>query len=603
MPHARNLYLFIPSLLFATLFSAFAWGSTLNKKVLGVVDTNPDPSVFEAELSAIEKTVLIDGHTVKALIYRDDNNGSRSYDGVPDGIPVPQIMVDVGDEVVVRFNNHLTADCSAIVCDSSIHWHGIELDNNSDGTGVTQNHVKPGESYVYRFIAPRPGVFWFHPHMLPGAQAFAGMYGAFIVRDPAESALQSAGVIPGNGSTHTLVLSDIEFDTPDPLPESAAGNVGFVMDGIARPWVELRQQCADPSDITAQQAACRAVQDGQWPLLNGFYTGSRPVAPVINAYQGEGIRLRLVNTSTNRYFRLSVEGNASDNNLYRIGGEGGFLEYVRLEGGVLGQWDTNYDRGEIVVPASGRSDVVVVANAEPGTVITIVGKDYDRGGPSGEGSNLAKPAGDLLYIAVQDDPGPQFEIASGDRILGDGSIENLKAISSSELDALRPPPPKPDNSGPQPGTTSDAIKLQVIETGVMAINGTVGHFEDSGSDYKLVPYQGATRYAKTGDLLELTVKNCNNSSSCEPAGGQHHPFHLHGFSFQPVKVIDNITGDTLYEYDYNEFQDVIDVFSGQSLVFRTRLDDRPIITDTRQEADAPAPDQWFPAGGAQGRRV
>jgi FtsP/CotA-like multicopper oxidase with cupredoxin domain len=600
MPNRNHRRILAFGFIFAMFWVGHAAGSTLNKQVLQVVDINPDSSIFEAELSAVENPVIIDGQYVETLVYRDENNTTGAYDlledGTPqEGIPVPQIVVDVGDEVWVKFNNRLTPDCSAIACHSSIHWHGIELDNDSDGTGVTQNHVEPGESYIYRFIAPRPGIFWFHPHMLPGPQTFAGMYGAFIVRSPEESELQASGLIPGNDSTHTLVLSDIEFDSP-------AGNVGFLKNGVTRPWARLKTTCEDPAgDVVTRNEACQAVQDGMYPLVNGFYSGSRPVAPIITARQGEGIRLRLINTSTNRYFRLRLEGQGSDTNLYRIGGEGGFLERVRLEGGVLSNWDTKYDRGEIVIPASARSDVVLVAGADPNMIMTIVGEAYHRGGPAGKGSPKSKPAGDLLYISFNEDSGPEFVIAEGDAVLGDGSIEDLKALGAAELDALLDPPEKPDGTGPQPGTTNDTIRLDVLGRGVMAINGTPGHFEDSGDDYRMVPYQGATRYAKTGDLLELTVKNCNNSPSCE--GGQHHPFHLHGFSFQPVKVIDNVSGDTLFEYDYTEYQDVIDVFDGQSLVFRTRLEDRPIITDTRQEPEAPEPNVWLPGGGAQGRWV
>lgn len=581
----------------AIFWAGQANASTLNKSVLQVVDTNPDPNIFEAELSAVENPVIIDGQYVETLVYRDENNTTGAYDLNPDftpqeGIPVPQIVVDVGDEVWIKFNNRLTPDCAAIACDSSIHWHGIELDNNSDGTGVTQNHVKPGESYTYRFIAPRPGLFWFHPHMLPGAQAFAGMYGAFIVRDPAESDLQAAGLIPGDESTHTLVLSDIEFDRP-------AGKVGYLVDDVLRPWAELKEECEAPDH---HPEACRAITDGLYPLVNGFYTGNRPTAPVILADQGEGVRLRLINTSTNRYFRLSLEGVGSDRNLYRIGGEGGFLERVRLEGGVLGNWDTKYERGEILVPASGRADVILVAGTSDTTIMTIVGKGYERGGPANLGGSNEKPVGDLLYIGFTGDSQPSFQIAEGDPLLGDDAIEDLKALDAADLDSLLDPPEKPDGSGPQPGTTNDTITLEVTDPGIMAINGAVGEFEDSGDDYTQVPHQGATRYAQTGDVLELTVANVNNPGVAG-SGGQHHPFHLHGFSFQPVKVIDNVTQDVLYKFDYNEFQDVIDVFGGQSLVFRTRLEDRPIITDTRQEPEAPAPNVWYPGGGAQGRWV
>jgi FtsP/CotA-like multicopper oxidase with cupredoxin domain len=64
-----------------------------------------------------------------------------------------------------------------------------------------------------------------------------------------------------------------------------------------------------------------------------------------------------------------------------------------------------------------------------------------------------------------------------------------------------------------------------------AIDSVQGHFEDSGPDFTMVPYQDATRYALTGDTIEFTISNLTNS--------QHHPFHHHGFSFQPVRVFEH----------------------------------------------------------------
>jgi FtsP/CotA-like multicopper oxidase with cupredoxin domain len=53
----------------------------------------------------------------------------------------------------------------------------------------------------------------------------------------------------------------------------------------------------------------------------------------------------------------------------------------------------------------------------------------------------------------------------------------------------------------------------------------------------------------------------------------HHPFHLHGFSFQPVRMEDP-SGETVVSYDYNEFVDTLDIPARHRLVFRVRLDDR-----------------------------
>ena len=85
------------------------------------------------------------------------------------------IKVKVGEMIVCRFKNQLSTESA------SIHWHGIELDNDSDGTPVSQDAVLPGQSYTYQFDTSRPGIFWFHPHMLPGNTLFGGMYGVISI--------------------------------------------------------------------------------------------------------------------------------------------------------------------------------------------------------------------------------------------------------------------------------------------------------------------------------------------------------------------------------------------------------------------------------------
>jgi FtsP/CotA-like multicopper oxidase with cupredoxin domain len=582
----------------------------LSQSVLEVVDINPDPNIFEASLSADEQDVSIAGTTVHALIYKDGNRVGGYPIVEPSGIPVPQIVINVGDLVIVNLTNNMASDCAAIACDSSIHWHGLELDNDSDGTGVTQNHLVAGETYTYRFIAPRPGVFWFHTHMKPGPQTFAGMYGAFIVQDANEAVLVDNAKLPTVSNTFTLVLSDTEFDT--------SGNVGFTgveinLDGnpgndtdplVAVPWAVLREACG-----TGNNQACGAAnQDGDTVLVNG--QNPAPSTHTIKAKSGAGVRLRLINTATNRYFRFSVSNNGTDNNLYRIGGEGGFLETVRLEGGIIGVgggtggldqgYDTKYDVGETLVPASGRADVVVVPTGNTGDIITIAGLGYARGGPSNN-----NPAGDLLYIEIDNNlDDAAFVIADGNDVLGAGAIDNLKGlvitdsfIAFADLPMLANFPANPGNGV---GSDDPVIRLNAVGTGMTAIDSIVGEFEDSGADYTQVPFLGSTRYAKVGDTLEITLK------SQTIGGTQHHPFHHHGFSFQPVRIVDDgadreDTSDDilLYTFDYQEFVDVIDMQPQQSIVVRIRLDDRPRITDTRQEAGAPAPDLFFGSGGAR----
>ncbi len=71
----------------------------------------------------------------------------------------------------------------------SIHWHGVDLPNAEDGvSGVTQDSVPPGGSYVYRFRAPYAGTYWYHSHQHSADEVERGLYGALVVlpRRPAE---------------------------------------------------------------------------------------------------------------------------------------------------------------------------------------------------------------------------------------------------------------------------------------------------------------------------------------------------------------------------------------------------------------------------------
>ncbi|MEO6713881.1 MAG: multicopper oxidase domain-containing protein, partial [Mycobacteriales bacterium] len=132
--------------------------------VVLATDVNPDPAVVETTLVASEALVDI-GNGVMANMW--------TFNGV---VPGPEIRANVGDTVIVHFENQLPEPMG-------IHWHGIELNNISDGTAITQNGVATGDSYMYRFIVPRAGVFWYHPHHHPTNPTFRGMYGSFIVSD------------------------------------------------------------------------------------------------------------------------------------------------------------------------------------------------------------------------------------------------------------------------------------------------------------------------------------------------------------------------------------------------------------------------------------
>lgn len=784
--------------------------------ILPASDTNRDRRIFETTLVAMEADVDLDGDGSLERVY--------TYNGT---VPAPELRVQVGDEVIVHFRNELPTP-------SSIHWHGIELNNASDGTSVTQNSVLTGESYTYRFIAPRPGVFWYHPHFKPTNPEFKGQYGSFIVEDPHEKKLTQLGVLPHRNDTHTLMLADttvckapgendpvtfpadpdlpwsgpgefpgqalspspeelceapmddrgeplgtgplpagsipniqpsancgsagsskaltgiafvpqqgasptlygidaegtlytvdptsaairpvgatgfdetfgLDFDpvsqrlwsgssdsrsliSIDPatasavieasiasFPDADTRDLAFLADGslyvvghspgtgngtrlyamdsnsgastlllnrgqgttalptgellqvfFARlstvdvtldppvrttiagfPQVpratqlalepgtdfvygidgcvlfcqgelyrfDLAQQTQTPIGIPVETGPSCNANEGQLVVVNGRVPAARagsPTAPgpvepgarILDVTAGKGLRLQIIGASVSRYFRLGLTGpDGQALPLYRVGGEGGLLDRVRLEGGVQDVLDTKYDAGEILVAPSGRADVVLtVPDGEQGEIATLWTRDYDH-----TANGFARiPTVPVLHLRIHGSSAPQRHRYSVDessellvhRKIG-APIEDLKGLPIT--DHLLDPAGLPE---PRPGSADEEIRLTNFEQ-KPTIDGVIGRFEGS-ADFTLVPHIATSRYARVGDLLELAVSNQT---------GMHHPFHLHGFSFQPVRM-EHSAGNVVRTYDYNEFVDTLDIPAEHTLVFRVRLDDRPMM--------------------------
>lgn len=338
------------------------------------VDVNPDPNIFETTLTADEATIDIGTGTMASM---------HAFNGQ---VPGPEFHVKVGDRVIVHLINNLDTD--GIV----LHWHGLEINNLSDGTTVTQNSVAPGGgTYTYDFIVPRPGIFWYHPHLKPTDPVWRGLYGPFIVTDAADDTLTELGVLPSLAKT--VVLSDVTLcgqvggGDPQLIQDACTGHpAGFV------PKVQ-------PSFDCSVTTGC-LVREGKNVLSNG-----RVVQPSdsITVPQGSGLRLRFINTAIIRFFRLVPP---PGHMLFRVGGEGGLLDNVRLEGnGAIGALDPGYALGEILLAPADRADVVIVPTGGPGTQHLIHGDlntpeddgyPYDRG--AGLDPNL--PVGPVVRITV-----------------------------------------------------------------------------------------------------------------------------------------------------------------------------------------------------------
>jgi len=120
-------------------------------------------------------------HLIAEPVVREIAPGMKAnlwgYNGQSPG---PTIEVVEGDKVRLFVTNNLPEH-------TSIHWHGQRLPNGMDGVaGLTQPAIQPGKTFVYEFIAKRPGTFMYHPHADEMVQMAMGMMGVWVThpKDP-----------------------------------------------------------------------------------------------------------------------------------------------------------------------------------------------------------------------------------------------------------------------------------------------------------------------------------------------------------------------------------------------------------------------------------
>jgi manganese oxidase len=120
-------------------------------------------------------------HLVAEPVVREIAPGMKAnlwgYNGQSPG---PTIEVVEGDRVRIFVTNRLPEH-------TTIHWHGQRLPNGMDGVGgLVQPQIAPGKTFVYDFVARRPGTFMYHPHADEMVQMAMGMMGSWVThpRDP-----------------------------------------------------------------------------------------------------------------------------------------------------------------------------------------------------------------------------------------------------------------------------------------------------------------------------------------------------------------------------------------------------------------------------------
>jgi FtsP/CotA-like multicopper oxidase with cupredoxin domain len=224
-------------------------------------------------------------------------------------IPGPVIEAQIGDVVEVHLHNSLPEP-------TMIHWHGVRLPAPMDGTENVQHPVDPGQTFVYRFMVPDAGTFWYHPHMNETVQLERGLYGALIVRGPDEPELDAERV---------LIFDDVALDH----------------DAQILPHAGVIEQ--------------HDGRQGTTLLVNG------KSSPELRIAGGQVERWRVVNAASARYIRLSIGG--------------GQFQILGTDGGLI---NAPFKVSEVLLAPADRVDIAVGPFAA-GTSVVIESLPYDRG--------------------------------------------------------------------------------------------------------------------------------------------------------------------------------------------------------------------------------
>jgi len=247
-------------------------------------DTNSAENIVEINLTAAPQEVEITPG-VKTTLWTYNNS-----------FPGPTIEANVGDILKINFTNNLPVN-------TTIHWHGLELPANMDGSSIAQLPVLAnGGTFTYQFKLNNAATYWYHPHINSHVQVEMGLYGALIVRDPAEESL-------GLPEKETVIIFDDIL-----LDENGQ---------VAPPSDQL-----NPPDPIKNAITQLNGRESDLFLVNGRGIPTSTTGEHLhnlNVNSGEPIRIRMINAANARFFRFSIPGYVA----YQIGNDSGLLSQAK----------------------------------------------------------------------------------------------------------------------------------------------------------------------------------------------------------------------------------------------------------------------------------
>jgi len=220
-----------------------------------------------------------DGDTLRltaGLVKRTIAGRSLVMYGFNGQYPGPLIRATRGATMVVELTNALDQP-------TTVHWHGVRLDNHFDGVpDVTQAVVPPGGRFQYRVHFRDAGIYWYHPHVREDIQQDLGLYGNILVAESAR-----APWLPKVDREEVLALDDLLLD-----------DTGLAPYGAASPTNALMGRWGNVFLVNGEPRYSLAVRRGE---VVRYYFTNVSNARVYNLSFGAGARMKIVASDAGKF--------------------------------------------------------------------------------------------------------------------------------------------------------------------------------------------------------------------------------------------------------------------------------------------------------------
>ncbi|MFH8342495.1 multicopper oxidase family protein [Streptomyces sp. AM6-12] len=219
--------------------------------------------------------------------------------------PGKEIRLSAGETLAAELSNQLPDRTT-----TSVHWHGIALRADMDGVPpATQDAVRAGRTFTYRFLADTPGTYFFHPHV--GVQLDRGLHAPLIVEDPRE---------PLSYDDEWVVVLDDWIDGVTGTPDQVLAELSHGMGGMGEMnGMDMSGGATGKGGEAASGSMRFMLMGARSSLLGGdagdvaypyhLVNGRVPADPdVYSGKPGTRVRLRFINAGGDTAYRVALGG-------------------------------------------------------------------------------------------------------------------------------------------------------------------------------------------------------------------------------------------------------------------------------------------------------